>query len=128
MNPLAALIQRRRRELDLTWTEVAKRGGFNSHSVVYALATKETHRQPPRAETLERLAKALDLPLDLIRVAAAESAGYKLEEIPTTLEAAEDVRIVAAVMGELSERDRAKLRRLALAFADEAKRDQAEEL
>jgi transcriptional regulator with XRE-family HTH domain len=122
MNPLARLILRRKNELDATWQELATRGGFSSHTILYALAHKAEHRQVPRPETLKRLARALDVPLDVVKATAASAAGYTLQDVNVTLESAEDVRIVAQVMGEISDADRAKLRRLALAFRDE-KRD-----
>ena len=117
MNPLARLIQRRKTELDLTWQEIARRGGFSHHTVVYQLANKPVHKQPPRIETLQRLAKALDVPLDVVRQAALDAAGLKVEVVRVSLEAAEDVRIVAAVMDELSPRDREILRGIAEQFA-----------
>lgn len=118
ITPLARLIKNRKTELGLTWQEIGKRGGFTSHTTVHALANKTEHRQAPRRETLERLAKALNLPLDLVSQAAAQSAGYGLQEIPTTLSNGEDIRIVAAAMNSMSEADRAKLRMIAQAFAD----------
>lgn len=127
MNALQRLIRARMAELELTYEELAKRGGFASHTTVWTLVNKKEHRTVPRRATLEKLAKALDMPLDMVRSAAAEAAGYTIEEVPlgskvtTTLAAAEDVRIVAAAMGELSESDRAKLRRMAVAFAEQAK-------
>lgn len=117
MNALARLIKRRKEELDLTWQELADRGGFTSHTVVYALANKSIHKSPPRAETLDRLAKALSVPVDVVRAAAMEAAGYRVEEISTTLEASEDVRIIAAVAGDLPAEDRAVLRGIAEQFA-----------
>lgn len=122
MNPLSRLIHQRKDELELTWDDIADRGGFKSHTVVYALAKKAEHKQPPRAETLRRLAKALQLPLDVVRMAAAESAGFRFEEVPTTLAAAGDLRIIAAAIGTMSDADRAKLVRLAEAFAGETSR------
>jgi transcriptional regulator with XRE-family HTH domain len=121
MNALARLIHRRREELGLTWKELGARGGFPSHTVFHALATKAEHRQPPRAETLERLAKALDVSLDLVRAAAAEAAGYRLEDVKVNLEVAEDVRVVAAAMNELSAGDRAELRRMAVDFLNDVR-------
>lgn len=123
MNALQRLIRSRMAELDLTFRDIGTRGGL-PWTTVSALANKTEHRQAPRRGTLEKLAKGLDLPLDVVRAAAAESAGFSLQEIPlgsqiTSLAAAEDVRIVAAVMGELSASDRAKLRRLAIAFKNE---------
>lgn len=123
MNALSRLIHRRKDELELSWYDIADRGGFSSHTIVYALAKKKEHRQVPRAETLIRVAKALDLPLDVVKVAAAEAAGFELTEVSTTLETAEDVRIIAGVMADLSPRDRSRLRRIAIAMKDEAVED-----
>lgn len=121
MNPLARLIHQRKTELGLSWYDIGKRGEFSSHTIAYALAKKKTHRQPPRAETLRRLAKALDLPLDVVRSAAATAAGYDLHEVPTTLEVAEDARVIVAALNDMSPSDRAKLRRLALALIEDTR-------
>jgi transcriptional regulator with XRE-family HTH domain len=128
MNALSRLIHRRKEELGLSWYEIAKAGGFSSHTIVYMLAKKTEHRQPPRADTLERLAQALDVPLDIVRLAAADAAGYRLEGVTTTLDAAEDVRFIAQVMAELPERDRLKLRQLAQAFLTDARQDTADDV
>lgn len=117
-NPLKRLILQRMNELDLTYEEVAARGGFPSHSTVHALVRKNEHKQAPRPETLRRLAKALAVPLDVVSVAAARSAGLRFEEIPTTLEASEDVRIVAVTMNEMTPAQRAELRRMATEMLD----------
>jgi transcriptional regulator with XRE-family HTH domain len=122
MNALQRLIKSRMAELDLTFPEVERRGG-PPQNTVWALVQKKVHKQPPRRATLEKLAKGLDLPLDVVRAAAAEAAGYRLEEVTTTLEAAEDVRIVAQAMGQLDAQDRAKLRMLAQAFLDGVQQD-----
>lgn len=127
MNELSRLIHQQRESLGLTWEELAKRGGFKGHSVIYTLATKREHKSPPRPETLKKLAKALDVPLDVVRAAAVEAAGYTLQEIPTTLEAANQVRIVAVAMQQMSAKDRAKLTRMAQAFLDEVGDDEAAE-
>lgn len=113
-NDLQRLIRRRMDELDINYYEVARRGGFPSHTTVYALVHKKEHKQPPRAETLERLAKALDVDLGLVRAAASKAAGYELKEITTTLAASEDVRIVADAMGEMTAADRALIRKVAV--------------
>jgi transcriptional regulator with XRE-family HTH domain len=118
MNALQRLIRTRMAELDMSFRDVAAKGGL-PFGTVSALANKTVHRQVPRRATLEKLAKGLDLPLDLVRAKAAESAGYRLEETVTTLEAAEDIRVVAAAMTEMTPADRAKLRRLAIAFKAE---------
>jgi transcriptional regulator with XRE-family HTH domain len=117
MNALERLIRRRKEELGLTWQELATRGGFSSHTILYMQATKKEHKRPPRTDTIERIAKAIDVPEDVVRQAAMEAAGYNVQEISATLEASEDVRIIAAVAGELSPRDRAMLRNIAEQFA-----------
>lgn len=120
-NAFARLIERRREELGLTWYDIARIGGFGSHTIVYALARKVEWKQPPRQDTLARIAKALNLPLDLVKAAAAEACGYNLTEINVPLDAAEDVKVVVAAMTELSESDREELRRRAVAFAEEVR-------
>lgn len=119
MNELSRLIYARKEELELTWEDIAERGGFSSHSIVYALAHKKEHKQPPRLDTLKRLAKALELPLDVIKVAAVQAAGFEFQDVPTTLKASGDLRIIAAAIGEMSDSDREKLVRIAEAFANE---------
>lgn len=126
MNPLQRLIRSRMAELEITFREVAQRGDL-PWSTVSALANKTEHRSVPRRGTLEKLAKGLDLPVDMVASAAAESAGLNLQEVPTTLEASEDVRIVVASMSKMSPADRAKLRRLAQAFRDEVDAEQAQQ-
>lgn len=118
MNALARLILQRKAELDLTWDEIAERGGFSSHTIVYSLANKETLKQPPRLETLERIAKALSVPLDVVKVAAVEASGLAPQEVTTSLRHVDVLRIVAASLPNMSERDAKKLARLAEAFAD----------
>lgn len=121
MDELSRLIFRRKAELDLTWEEIAERGGFSSHTIVYMLAHKKERKQTPRLATLERLAKALQVPLDVVKVAAADAAGFSFQEVMTTLSASSDLRIIAAAIGELDDSDREKLVGLAEAFAEEAR-------
>ncbi len=117
MNALARLILKRKDELELSWYDIAERGDFSSHTIPYALAMKKKHDRPAELRTLTRLATALELPLDMLKEAAMEAAGYGTAEgTPTTLEAAEDVRVVVHVMTTLSPTDRARLRRIAQSF------------
>lgn len=118
MNALQRLIRSRMAELDMSFRDVAARGGL-PFGTVASLANRTTHKQVPRRATLEKLAKGLDLPLDLVRMKAAEAAGYRYEEIPVTLESSENVRIVAAAMHKMSPADQKKLRLLAQAFVSE---------
>lgn len=120
MNALARLIHRRKSELDLSWHEIGRRGGFPTHSVVYQLATKKTHRQPPRGDTLKRLALALELPEELLRAAAYEAAQGTLGQPTASLEVAEHARVIIGALERMEERDRLKLRRIALAFVGES--------
>lgn len=126
LNALARLIRRRKDELDLSWSELGRRGGFSSHTIVYSLATKAEHKTVPRADTLEKLAKAIDVPLDMVRAAAAEAAGFTVQDVTTTLGAATDVRIVAAILGELDQQDRETLTAIAESFHAQVQRRRKE--
>lgn len=118
-NALGDLIHSRRIELGLTWQELAKRGGFSSHTILYALATKPEHKQVPRPVTLERVAKALDVPLDMVKAAAAEAAGYTRQEVKVNLDHADDVRIIVAGCGELPQEDIVRIRRIVQMHVEE---------
>jgi transcriptional regulator with XRE-family HTH domain len=73
-NPLQRLIQQRLRERGWSYGEVARRGGL-PRSTVYTLATTLNLVRPPRPATIDALAKGLDVPVSLVRAAAAESTG-----------------------------------------------------
>ncbi|MGP7999165.1 MAG: helix-turn-helix domain-containing protein [Streptosporangiaceae bacterium] len=73
-NPLQRLIQDRLHERGWSYGEVARRGGL-PRSTVYTLATTRNLARPPRPATLDGLAKGLDVPVSVIRAAAAESTG-----------------------------------------------------
>lgn len=121
MNPLSKLILARKAELDLTWQEIADRGEFSSHSIVHALANKTELRTMPREATLRRLAKALDLPYDNVKQAALDACGLQVGEVQVGLADADTIRVIVAAVGEMDDRDKDKLRRLAEAFAAEAR-------
>lgn len=106
MNLLGDLIERRRTELGLSWYDIAKRGRFKSHTIVYSVAHGEL-RQAPRRTTLERIAKALDLPLDLVLATAAAAVGL----LPPVSRQDEDIRIVVHTMASLSADKRAEFAR-----------------
>jgi transcriptional regulator with XRE-family HTH domain len=73
-NPLQRLIQQRLRERNLSYGEVARRGGL-PRSTVYTLATTRNLVRPPRPVTIDALARGLDVPVTVVRAAAAESTG-----------------------------------------------------
>jgi len=50
------------------------RGGL-PRSTVYTLATTRNLVRPPRPATIDALAKGLDVPVSVVRAAAAESTG-----------------------------------------------------
>jgi transcriptional regulator with XRE-family HTH domain len=73
-NPLQRLIQQRLRERNMSYGEVSRRGGL-PRSTVYTLATTRNLVRPPRPATIDALAKGLDVPVSMVRAAAAESTG-----------------------------------------------------
>ena len=83
VNPLQRLIQQRLRERKLSYGEVARRGGL-PRSTVYTLATTRNLARPPRPATIDALAKGLDVPVSVVRAAAAESTGlHYYDEAPS---------------------------------------------
>ena len=74
LNPLQRLIQQRLREQGWSYREVARRGGL-PHSTVHTLASTRNLARPPRPATIDALAKGLDVPVSVVRAAAAESTG-----------------------------------------------------
>ena len=74
LNPLQRLIRQRMREQGWSYGDVAKSGGL-PRSTVYTLATTRNLARPPRPATLNGLAWGLDLPIAVVRSAAAESTG-----------------------------------------------------
>lgn len=112
MNALQKLIRERMRELNMTFDDVGKRGGL-SRTTVSTIVMKDSPRGTPRHDTLVKLARGLDLPVDVLRQAAAESAGYILEDVTTSLKGATTLRIIAAAHEKLEERDREFLAKVA---------------
>ena len=82
INPLQRLIQERLRDRGWSYGEVARRGGL-PRSTVYTLATTRNLVRPPRPATIDALAKGLDVPVSVVRTAAAESTGlHYYDEAP----------------------------------------------
>jgi len=107
-NPLQRLIQQRLRERHLSYGEVARRGGL-PRSTVYTLATTRNLVRPPRPATIDALARGLDVPVSLVRAAAAESTGlHYYDEAPPGPPRAEDQErdLLIASIDELSSDDR----------------------
>jgi len=82
LNPLQRLIPQRLRERGWSYREVARRGGL-PHSTVHTLAATRNLTRPPRPVTIDGLAKGLDVPVSVVRAAAAESTGlHYYDEAP----------------------------------------------
>jgi transcriptional regulator with XRE-family HTH domain len=107
-NPLQRLIQQRLRERGWSYGEVARRGGL-PRSTVYTLATTRNLARPPRPSTIDALAKGLDVPVSMVRAAAAESTGlhYYDEAPPGQPRSGDQEReLLIASIDELSPEDR----------------------
>jgi hypothetical protein len=123
-NALQRLIQNRMAEMGLSYSEVARIGDLPKPTV-YALATKAEHRQPPRPDTLKRLARGLSLPLSTIRQAAAEAAGYRLQEV--SVDAEDGMRVIVATYEQLNEDQQKAAVRIMKALLDDMGGSDAEE-
>jgi transcriptional regulator with XRE-family HTH domain len=108
MNPLQRLIQNRLRDRGWSYGAVARRGGL-PRSTVYTLATTRNLVRPPRPATIDALARGLDVPVSVVRSAAAESTGlHYYDETPAGQEGAGDRErdLLIASIDELSPDDR----------------------
>jgi transcriptional regulator with XRE-family HTH domain len=106
-NPLQRLIKQRLAERRWSYGEVARRGGL-PRSTVYTLATTTNLVRPPRPATIDALAKGLDVPVAVVRAAAAESTGlhYYDEASPGPRPAGDQERdLLIASIDELSPED-----------------------
>lgn len=77
MNALQQMIQRQMTENGWSYGDISRRGGL-PRSTVHNLATIDKLTRPPLPATLKRLAKGLDLPVESVRMAAAEAAGLEV--------------------------------------------------
>jgi hypothetical protein len=108
LNPLQRLIRRRMQEQGWSYGDVAKQGGL-PRSTVYTLATTRNLARPPRPATLNGLAWGLDLPVAVVRSAAAESTGlhYYDDELGAADAVGDPERdLLIASIDELSPEDR----------------------
>lgn len=119
-NALQKLIRERMAEMNWTYEDVEKRGG-PSHSTLYSLVTRPEFRVAPRADTLKKLARGLDLPMDIVMAATGQASGYSLEAVPTTLDSAKGLRMVAATFEKLDTPRQRTAERIMRALLDEMK-------
>ena len=102
MDALQRLIHERMRELRYSYGDVARLGKL-PRSTVHHLATHGRSGRLPNPATLEHLAAGLDLPLSVVRAAAASAAGFVLDS-----QASEDpeIDVLVASLVQLSPADR----------------------
>jgi transcriptional regulator with XRE-family HTH domain len=108
INPLQRLIRERLRDRGWSYGVVARRGGL-PRSTVYTLATTRNLARPPRPATIDGLARGLDVPVSVVRTAAAESTGLHYYDEPAAGHEDPDDRereLLIASIDELSPDDR----------------------
>ena len=103
-NPLQALIQARKDELGLSFSQLATKAGLPRSTVYYLSATPVLQRSPS-ATTLERLAVALELPVQTVRSAAAEALGLNVYVHENDASRA-DLAVLMASVEQLDAQDR----------------------
>jgi transcriptional regulator with XRE-family HTH domain len=111
---LQRLIAERMLQLGLSYRDVAERGGL-PRSTVHHLATHGGSGGLPRPATLERLAMGLDLPLSLIRTAAATAAGLSIETAPAS---DPETEVLIASLARLTPADRRHVAALVRSLLD----------
>jgi len=99
---LQRLIIERMRELRCSYGDVARLGNL-PRSTVHHLATHRHSERLPNPATLERLAAGLDLPLNVVRAAAASAAGLVLDTAAT---GDPEIEVLIASFARLSPADR----------------------
>jgi transcriptional regulator with XRE-family HTH domain len=127
-NPLQRLIQQRLKEGKLSYGDVARRGGL-PRSTVYTLATTRNLVRPPRPATIDALAKGLDVPVSVVRAAAAESTGlHYYDEAPPGHQPGDQERdLLIASIDELTAEDRRHVAALVESLRKKASQDQADD-
>ena len=98
---LQTLLRDRLEKKSWSYGDVARRGSI-PRSTVHHLATAEVLARMPQPATLEGLARGLELPLDLVRRAAAQSCGiFVYDETPDP-----EADMLIASLQQLSPQDR----------------------
>ena len=77
-----------------------------SHNTIYAILQREEPVGMPQRKTLEDLARGLGLPLATVREAAAEAAGFRVEELDPE---SQEVQAWVALLGDLPPERRQEL-------------------
>lgn len=100
-NALQVLMKERLDRQGWSYGDVARRGGI-PRSTVHHLATSDRLVRMPQPATLEGLARGLEVPLDAVRRAAAESCGIHVYDAAPDPE----VDVLIASVQQLSPQDR----------------------
>lgn len=85
---------------------VLARRGKMSHNTIYALMNRDAPASMPRQATLEGLSRGLGLPLTAVREAAADAAGFRVEELDSE---SQEVQAWVALLTDLPEERRQEL-------------------
>jgi transcriptional regulator with XRE-family HTH domain len=128
LNPLQRLIQQRLREQGWSYREVAGRSGL-SHSTIYSLAMTRNLARPPRPATIDGLARGLDVPVSVVRAAAAQSTGMHYYDGPPAGHHDHDDQereLLIASIDELSPEDRRHVAALVESLRNRTPREQPE--
>jgi len=92
------------------YSTIGRRGGLPK-TTVHSLATKETRKQTPHPDTIERLARGMSVSVARVRLAAADAAGYR-PDVPQEMDTDEG-RLIVSAWHELSEERKRELARRA---------------
>lgn len=125
INPLQRLIRQRLRERNWSYGEVARRGGLH-RSTVYTLAVTRNLVRPPRPATIDGLARGLDVPVAVVRAAAAESTGLYYYDEPAPGQqgpTGQERDLLIASIDELSPEDRQHVAALVESLRNQAAPD-----
>jgi transcriptional regulator with XRE-family HTH domain len=126
LNPLQRLIQQRLREQGRSYREAARRGGL-PHSTIHTLATTRNLSRPPRPDTIDALAKGLDVPVSVVRAAAAQATGmhYYDDQTPAGTQGPHDPDrdLLIASIDELTPDDRRHVAALVESLRNKAPQD-----
>lgn len=120
-NALQELVRERLERQGWSYGDVARRGEI-PRSTVHHLATAERLLRMPQPATLEGLARGLELPLDAVRRAAAESCGIHLYDAAPDPE----VDMLMASLQQLSTQDRRHVAALVESLLDRGRPDGAD--
>jgi HEAT repeat protein len=117
-NTLQALVRDRLEKKGWSFGDVARRGSI-PRSTVHQLAAAERLVRMPQPATLDGLARGLELPLDIVRRAAAESCGIHVYQPAPDPE----VDVLIASLQQLSARDRHHVAALVESLLAQSRRD-----